>query len=173
MNAELSEYLLDLDKYIVKDGEVLKTYSLDIQFPMNFQISLSTPDDIDQNLLVDIKESNKKSLKISLHHQDNGTQNGLLRIDYNARHLNPVDILPTLPEKFRPFAGQWLDDYSGHIHYVINGYKPLVWAIPLENDDFPIKKLNNREDYTNTLKAFFNRINLKTDISINHQMSIL
>jgi len=123
--------------------------------------------------LVNIKESEKKSLKISLHHQDNSTQNGLLRVDFNGRHFNPVDITETVPETFRPFAGQWLDDYAGHIHYVVNGYKPLAWAIPLEVDDFKVKELNGREDYTRTLNAFFQKINLKTVITFNHQMRII
>ena len=100
MTVELAEYLIGLDKYIVQNSEIVKTFLMDIQFPMSFRLTLSTPDDLDQNLLIDIKESDKKSVKISLHHQDNSTQNGLLRIDYNGRHLNPVDIISTLPEIF-------------------------------------------------------------------------
>lgn len=173
MTVELAEYLIGLDKYIVENGKLADAYLLDIQFPMSFRLTLTTPDDLDQNLLVDIKESEKKSLKISLHHQDNSTQNGVLRVDYNGRHLNPVDIIPTLPEVFRPFAGQWLDNCAGHIHYVVNGYKPLAWAIPLEIDEFPVKELNGREDYSRTLSAFFQKINLKTNVTFNHQMRIL
>lgn len=173
MNLELAEYLIGLDKYVVQNGEVVNTFLLDIQFPMSFRLTLSAPEDLDQNLLVDIKESEKKSLKISLHHQDNSTQNGLLRVDYNGRHLNPVDIIQTVPEIFRPFAGKWLDDYAGHIHYVVDGYKPLAWAIPLELDEFPVKELNGREDYTRTLNAFFQKINLKTAITFNQQMKII
>lgn len=112
-------------------------------------------------------------MKLSLHHQDISTQNGILRIDYDGRHLNPVKIIPTLPEIFRPFAGQWLDDYPSHIHYVVNGYKPLAWAIPLEFDAFPVKELNGREDYSRTLNAFFKKINLKTVITFKLQMKII
>jgi len=173
MTIDLAEYLIGLDKYIVENGEIANTYFLDIQFPMSFRLTLSSPDDLDQNLVVDIKESEKKSLKISLHHQDNSTQNGVLRVDYNGRHLNPMDIIPTLPKIFRPFAGQWLDNYAGHIHYVVNGYKPLAWAIPLEFDAFPVKELNGREDYSRTLSAFFQKINLKTTITFNQQMRII
>lgn len=173
MTVELAEYLLGLDKYVVQNGDITQSYFLDIEYPMSFRLLLSTPDDLDQNLLVDIKESEKKSLKLSLHHQDNSTQNGLLRVDYYSRHLNPVDILDTVPEKFRPFAGQWLDDYAGHIHYVVDGYRPLAWAIPLDLDDFPIKELNGSEDYTNTLNAFFQKINLKTAIRFNHQLRVI
>jgi len=173
MTVELAKYLIGLDKYIVLNGEIANTHLIDIQFPMSIRLALSAPDDLDQNLLVNIKESEKKSLKISLHHQDNSTQNGLLRVDFNGRHFNPVEITETVPETFRPFAGQWLDGYAGHIHYVVNGYKPLAWAIPLEVDDFAVKELNGWEDYTRTLNAFFQKINLKTIITFNHQMRIL
>ena len=128
---------------------------------------------MDQILTVDIKESKKKALKISLHHQDSSTQNGLLRVDFNARHQNPADIIPTVPEKFWPFAGLWLDDYKGHIHYVVDGYKPLVWAIPLEADDFPVKELTKREDYINVLKAFFDKINLKSIITYRYNKELI
>jgi hypothetical protein len=144
VTAELAEYLIGLDKYIVEQGIIRDKYLIDIQSPMNFRLTLSTPNNLDQNLLIDIKESEKKALKISLHHQDNSTQNGILRIDYNGRHLNPFEIIPTLPEIFRPFAGQWLDNYPNHIHYVVDGYKPLAWAIPLEFDQFPVKNLRTR-----------------------------
>lgn len=173
MNVELAEYLIGLDKYIVENGKILDRYFLDIQFPMNFRLTLSASEDLDQNLLINVKESEKKSLKISLHHQDNSTQNGILRIDYNGRHLNPVEEIPTLPEIFRPFVGQWLDDYPSHIHYVVNGYKPLAWAMPLEFDEFPIKKLNGREDYSQILSAFFQKINLETKITYNNQMRVI
>lgn len=173
MTEQLAEYLIGLDKYIVQNGEIVNTFLLNIQYPMSFKLILSAPEDLDQNLLVDIKESEKKTLKISLHHQDNSTQNGLLRIDFNGRHFNPVEINETVPEIFRQFAGQWLDDYSSHIHYVVNGYKPLAWAIPLEVDNFMVKELNGREDYIRTLKAFFQKINLKTAITFNHQMRII
>jgi len=56
---------------------------------------------------------------------------------------------------------------------VIDGYKPLAWAIPLEIDGFPVKKLEGRHDYTDTLDAFFRKINLRTAISYNQQMKIL
>lgn len=173
MTVELAEYIIGLDKHIVDNEEKLEVYLLNIQFPLNIRLTLSTDDDLEQNLLVDIKESEKKALKISLHHQDNRTQYGVLRIDYNGRHLNPVKVIPSLPEVFKPFAGQWLDDYPSHIHYVVNGYKPLAWAIPLEFDNFPVKDLNGREDYSYALNAFFEKINLKTKVTYNHQMRML
>lgn len=173
MTVELADYLIGLDKYILSEGELTKSFLVNIGFPMSFRLMLSSPDDLDQNLMVDIKESEKKTLKISLHHQDNSTQNGLLRIDFNSRHFNPVEITPSVPEAFIPFKGLWLDEYAGHIHYVVDGYKPLAWAIPLEFDDFPVKNLNGSEDYSKILNAFFEKINVRTKFSYYNQTTIL
>jgi hypothetical protein len=171
MTVELADYLIGLDKHIVLDGELKDTYLLDIQYPMKFRLDLASTEDLDQNLMVDIWESEKKAFKISLHHQDDNTQYGLLRVDYGHRHLNPQEILSSLPEKFHPYAGQWLE--CPHIHYVVDEYKPLVWAIPLEDDNFPVKSIEGREDYAQTLQAFFNKINVKTNVRFNHQMQMV
>jgi len=171
MTVELADYLIGLEKHIVMDGELKENYLLDIHYPLKFRLDLSSADDLDQNLMIDVKESEKKALKISLHHQDDNTQYGLLRIDYGGRHPNPPEVSPALPEKFHPYAGQWLE--CPHIHYVVDGYKPLVWAIPLEVDDFPVKHIQGREDYTQTLQAFFDKINVKTNVRYNHQMRMV
>ncbi len=170
MTVELAEYLIGLDKHIVVDGELKDDFSLDIRYPMKFRLDLSSADDLDQNLMIDVKESEKKALKISLHHQDDNTQYGLLRVDYGGRHTNPPEISSTVPQKFHPYAGQLLD--CPHIHYVVDEYKPLVWAIPLEDDNFPVKSVDAREDYIKTLQAFFRKINVKTNVRFNQQMLI-
>lgn len=173
MTVELADYLLGLDKYVLVNDAPAWNYDLIIKYPLKFRLALSAPDDLDQVLLVDIKESDKKSFKISVHHQDNSTQSGLLRVDFYSRHLNPSEVLATVPAKFTPFAGQWLDEYDGHIHYVVDGYKPLAWAIPLEFDDFPVRELTSREDYPKLFNAFFQKINLKTEIRYHHQLRAL
>jgi hypothetical protein len=129
MNVELADYLIGLEKYIVENGELINSKAILIESPINIKFNLVAKDDPDQAFLVDINESEKKALKITLHHQDDTTQNGLLRIDYLSRHKNPVDILDSVPERFRPFAGIFLDEYPGHIHYIVDGYSPLKWAI--------------------------------------------
>lgn len=104
IKLELAEHLLQLDKYLVGGKKLMNNYNLDIQFPMSFRLTLITQENLDQNLLIDIKEIGKQSLKISLHHQDNGAQSGIMRIDYNGRHIKPSEFLPSLPEIFRPTA---------------------------------------------------------------------
>ena len=173
MNVDLANYLLGLEKHIIENDNYSDKTQIDIVSPVKLRFLLGSKEDPDQRFLVDIKESDKKALKISFHHQDDTTQNGILRVDYYSRHKNPVEILDTVPEHFKPFAGIYLDDYPGHIHYIVDGYSPLAWAIPLEFDDFPVKDIRNVGDISSVLTAFFERINLKTEIIYNAQMRLL
>ena len=173
MTTELADYLIRLDKYIFTDGEPAERFQIEIQYPMRFGLDLGTPDDDDQCLLLDVWESEKMAMRISLHHQDQATQHGLLRVDYGGGHKNPEEIIDSLPEKFHPYAGLRLNHQGGHIHYVVDGYKPLAWAIPLEADDFPVKSVAQREDYPRTLQAFLARINVKTEITFSNQLRIV
>jgi hypothetical protein len=71
MNVEMAEYLLGLDKYIVNNGEIAYTFVLDIQYPIDFRLTLCASDDLDQSLLVNIKESeDRKSTRLNSSHAD-------------------------------------------------------------------------------------------------------
>jgi len=172
MTVEQSNYLLGLEKYIIYKKEKQNTFLIAIKYPMRIKLNLISSEDTDQYFMLDIKEG-KRQLKVSLHHQDQNSNIGLLRIDFNGTHLNPFEINEHVPNKFKQFRGEQLGSYIGHIHYNIDGYKPLAWAIPLEFDNFPIKQLSSRNDYINLLQAFFNTINLKTNISFNYQPELL
>jgi len=173
MNVELANYLIGLDKYIVESGELIENKNIQIESRVRLKFNLVAKEDPEQVFLVDIKESDKRALKISIHHQDDSTQFGLLRVDYYSRHKNPVEITDTVPEHFKPFAGIFLDEYPGHIHYIVDGYTPLAWAIPLEFDDFQIKDIRNVNDIASAIIEFLNKINLKTEMHFTAQMRIL
>lgn len=90
------------------------------------------------------------------------------------RTINPEFILPHLPEKFHPFAGKDFTDKEHHIHYYVDGYKPLAWAIPIINDDFKIKEISEDVDFNSTFAEiiiqFAKTINIETAITINKQL---
>lgn len=173
MDVKSADYLIGLHKYIVENDELITSKTILIKSPVKLKFNLVAKEDPEQIFLVDIKESDKRALKISLHHQDNTTQFGLLRVDYYSRHKNPVEIKDTVPEQFKQFAGIFLDDYLGHIHYIVDGYSPLAWAIPLEFDDFQIKDVNNVNDITLAIKEFLDKINLKTEMHFIIQKKLL
>lgn len=65
MNFELAEYLIGLDKYVVQNGEVVKTFMVDIQFPMSFRLTLTAPDDLDQIYWLTLKKAKRNLLKLA------------------------------------------------------------------------------------------------------------
>lgn len=54
------------------------------------------------------------------------------------------------------------------MHIYVEGYKPLAWAIPLTEIDFPIKEINQSSDLSDLIFNFARRINLKSIINIQH-----
>ena len=54
------------------------------------------------------------------------------------------------------------DYHEHHIHYYVEDYKPLAWAIPLADDEFPIKDITTTTDIFPVIQEFAVRINLKT-----------
>ncbi len=171
ITAEYANYLLSLPKYIVENNSLLESKQLLIYNPLKLRFTLRSENDNTSQFLIAIKESPKKELKISLHVQENSSYLELLRIDYFSRHKNPIEILDTVPMHFRPFAGKMLNTH--HIHYVVDGYKPLAWAIPLENDDFTLKTIQNLNDVKEAVNAFFQRINCQTIITFTIQNPLL
>jgi hypothetical protein len=163
ITQEQADYLIKLEKHCV-DGENIKvTMSLLPKIPINDRIYLVAKEDADWSFFLDINQSRKNHLKITLHFQEDITNIGLLRVDFGGRHENPVAINDKVPEYMSRYSGQWID--QSHIHYYIEGYKPLAWAIPLMDDSFSIKKYTGRE-LNEIFNEFGHKINLKTNVTI-------
>ncbi|GHT48731.1 hypothetical protein AGMMS49982_00600 [Bacteroidia bacterium] len=68
-------------------------------------------------------------------------------------------------------TGKIFSNNEHHIHYHIEGYKSLAWAIPLTDDEFEVKELNEGNDFNNSLanavRLFAKTINIETEITIN------
>jgi hypothetical protein len=132
--------------------------------------NLVSPDDSEWEFLVEINNSRKKSFRISLHHQENITKTGLLRIDFNSGHRNPELINSFVPEILHKYAGHWFLN-EPHIHLFVEGYKDLAWALPLaEYDNFPIKDIQSDQEYSQAIKAFAKHINLNSNFVIQQTL---
>lgn len=94
---------------------------------------------------------------------------GLIRIDYNGQHINPEGISATLPDKFHKYAGKFFKYDEPHIHYYVDGYKGLAWALPLDSESFEIKRLNSQNDIVDSILNFNKLINLETKFSVGTQ----
>jgi len=174
MTAAYAEHLLGLEKFITVDGTIVRTLHLSLTSPLSIHWKLKAPTEMELDLRVEIQESPKKALKIGFHHQDDTSQHGLLRVDYHSRHRNPAAITNAVPQEFHPYVGIFLDDWPGHIHYVVDGYPTLAWAIPLEMDAFPVKDIQGMDHLYNAVLAFCKRLNIATEITIdNPQLRVL
>jgi hypothetical protein len=167
---EQAEYLLKIPKKIVRGEELLAQLTIDQRFPFNERFELISEEDKEFTFLWEIHQNSKKTLRINLHVQENDSKIGLLRVDFNSGHKNPETINEYLPAKFHPYAGKQLSNSEHHIHYHVQGYKPLAWAIPLIDDDFEIKTLEEK-GFNQTLSAiitlFAKTVNIETAITIN------
>ena len=166
MTKEQVDYLLALPKRVEKNGVLEETITFDQQIPFQQRYKLKSPIDDSYTFLYNIDQSAKNYLKLTLHFMDNETKIGLLRIDFNGQHQNPEEIVAELPEDLNPYAGKLFTYSEPHIHFYVEGYKPMVWAKPLEND-FPVQKIISPADVVSAFFAFNKMIQLETRFKIN------
>lgn len=76
-----------------------------------------------------------------------------------------------MPEYLKPYADKWFEPNEPHMHIFVEGYKPLVWAIPLADTDFPTKDITDTSDLNDLIVNFAKKINLNSQINI--QQAIL
>ena len=133
---------------------------------------MTSKEDEEFFFFLEIWQSTKKRIKLTLHFQEDDASIGLLRIDFEGPpHKNPEIINDHVPEIYKRYAGKWIE--NRHIHCFIEGYKPLAWAIPLIDDDFPIKEFTDQNLIAQILYAFGEKINLKTKLHITIQTQII
>ncbi len=122
-----------------------------------------------------INRSSKELIKLSLHVLEKDTHIGIFRVDYVSNesiHHNPEVATVDLPDELKPFIG--LDIVGSHAHFNVAGYKTLQWAVPLNNMDFEIKSIVNKDnviDAASAILCFARYINIKTPITA--QQSII
>lgn len=164
MQSSDAERLIALEKKVIEDGVLRVRIRVNFSESGKIRIPIASVNQVGELFFLEITQSDKNAVKISFHHQEKQSNTPLLRIDFNSRHKNPAEIKPTLPQKFWPFAGIYLDQYEGHIHYVVDGYDTLQWAIPLEEDPFPYKTVGEPPELAKLLTAIFALLNVKTEI---------
>jgi hypothetical protein len=169
MDSQKAQYLIDLPKKIVEYGTLLERKSIVLSTPFNERYSILSEEDNNYSFFVEVYQSSKNLLKITLHFQEDGANYGLLRIDYGGggRHKNPEVCNANVPEVCKPYRGQWID--TPHIHFAVEGYRQLAWAIPLGADEFPVKFIEQDTDITPAFSAFLKRINVTTVLMITKQ----
>lgn len=165
-----AELMLSLPKYIVEGDTKLETKNFDqpVLWDSRFYVIGEHNGDVFEFLWV-IWQSPKNTLKMSLHHQDEETKMGLFRVDFNSGHNNPQELTEKVPVKFHPFVGKHFSINEHHVHYHVEGYYSLAWAIPIANDDFPHKDLSGK-NIVEIVEEFGKTINLQTKLLINRRL---
>lgn len=163
--------LVKLPKKVEIEGELRDNVTFDQPIPFIKKFILLSEANENVSFLYDIKQSKRFLLKLTLYLMDDETKIGLLRIDYNGQHTNPMIINDNVPSEFKEYLGKHFTYNESHIHYYVEGYKTsLDWAIPLSVDSFPIKEIKNNHDVLEAFYNFNNLINLKTKFIINEKL---
>lgn len=160
LTNEESEYLLQLEKTLLNPNQVIDLSE------KRHTVELISHQDTDYRFRIDILTNKKVLLKTSIHHMESNSFIGLLRIDFKGGHKNPDLISDTVPDKLKPFAGKWFEPDEPHMHIYVENYRPLVWAIPLKETNFPIKEIKEQADVSDLILNFGKRINIKSKIII-------
>jgi len=129
----------------------------------------------DFSFILDINLNQKISFKVSMHHQEDTNDIGLLRVDFNGTHKNPEEVIQKLPAEFHPYAGKIFapSDHHVHIYTCPDEYPILSWALPLTVHHFPVKEIKNNNDLQNALNYFAKEINLQGNLLIHPQLTII
>ena len=164
---EQAQLLIGIEKKILIDNSPVDSVSLQQEFPIDIRYHLIDAAEGNFEFLWRISQSSKNVIKLSLHVQDEDSNIGLLRIDYNGSHKNPEIAKEDLPERFLPYVGRWFTNES-HIHYYVDGYRPLAWAIPIMDSSIETKTIeaDKTETIKNAILEFAKLINVKTIINV-------
>lgn len=174
MTIDQVDYLIGLKKKIIGDSIPADVITIDQVFPLHLRYELVAQSDDEFSFLWEITQSGKDELRVSLHYQEDASKIGLFRVDYNSGHKNPTGINDNLPEKFIPYVGKVFDNTESHVHYFVEGYKPLVWALPIGDTELKATNYTNKDNLSdklvNCIIEFAKFINIETKININKML---
>lgn len=121
--------------------------------------------ELEYSFFLEVYQSAKMQLKLTLHLQEDDISLPLLRIDFGGTHKNPEEPNNNVPAFLIPFKGISFNFNQPHIHYYVQGHG-TDWALPLDNDSFPIKKIITNDDKREAILALTQKINLQTDLEV-------
>lgn len=172
MTNEQATELIGIKKSIILNDTRQDSVTINQTFPMNIRFELVSDQNDDFSFLWEITQSAKDTLRISLHFQEDDSKVGLFRVDYNSGHKNPEIDNGMLPERFRPYIGKHFVNES-HVHYHVDGYRTLAWALPIDVTEIEIKEIgeeNKNNMMAAAINSFARLINLETQIIINKML---
>lgn len=168
---EEANNLIALPKLVYLDKVGQRAYLLPAQVPVQTKLDLIS-ENTEYQFQLDINQSKKYSVKLSIHTQESESNIGLVRLDFFGTHTNPVEITDKVPYIFHEYAGKHFERHEHHIHYFVEGNNDLRWAIPLIVDGFPIRDIKNQNDVYSAITEFSNKINIITDLKFQEVLPL-
>ena len=169
MKFEEALRLVHLPKWVVdEDGNKIQELSLEQKYPMQFRLHFVSDDDIVRKYLVDVKQSEKMGIRLNFQLMDSSNW-GLARLDYNNNHKNPDELTDKVPVMFHKHVSEYFNKKS-HLHYHVEDFPSLAWALPLEETEIKQKVVENTtmlNDFIAAFYSFMSYLNIQTKITIN------
>jgi len=169
--AEAQE-LIKVSKKVLVSEDILDVFSISIKEGKSERIYMTSFPDGEWNFFLEVIQSKKMRLKLTLHFQENDYSRPLLRIDYGGLHKNPESLTDDVPPAFRAHKGVWFKVNQPHIHYYITGFG-TDWALPLTDDEFSVKNIVSNEDKKIALIELSKKVNLLTNLEVTVQEEII
>jgi hypothetical protein len=169
MTYEEALRLVRLPKWVVdENGNKVETLTLEQKYPMQFRLHLLSEADYFREYMLDVKQSAKLGIRLNFQLMDKANW-GLARLDYNSNHKNPDEFTDKVPEVFHSHVGEFFVQKS-HLHYHVEDFPPLAWALPLEETEIEKKQVENvtmANDFIDAFNSFAAYLNIQTAITIN------
>jgi len=169
ISADEYQEIMKISKQVFDGKSFHKHHYATIDACSKYRVDIASFPDAEFIFFLEIYRSDKNRLRVSLHFQEKNGVLPLLRIDYGSSHRNPETANEHVPSKLRRFCGSTFEINTPHIHYYVQGYKNLSWALPLKEDDFSVKTINCDSDVQNAIIEIATMINLETDLDISIQ----
>jgi hypothetical protein len=168
ITKEVVDQLIAVSKKVFNGKGLVDRYEFTLAGLSKYRISMASLPDAEYEFFLEIKQSAKYRMKLTLHVQNTDGQLPLLRIDYNGTHKNPEAANAFVPEIFLQYMGTFFSADAPHIHYFVQGHG-LDWAIPLSDDAFPVKQVHTSDEKKTAILAMAKLINLETILTITIQ----
>lgn len=168
---EVQELIAKPKKLVAEDGHLRDSYYLDQTVPLNLTLELTDTETQKLKFRLAINQSSKIGYKISFHLMDSNGYVALSRLDIKGSHWNPKEVTDKVPDFLVPHASEQI--LTSHLHYFVEGYERLAWALPLAdvNDDrlkdISSTSSNVHVDIVNTLLGYLAYLNVGTKFTIN------
>lgn len=157
--AKASKWVID------QQGNKQVSMTLSLSDRQKFRIGLADGDG--NQFVLDVYHSGHVGIKMSFHLRDANSE-GLVRLDYNGYHANPVPYTDDVPIIFKPYAGEVFDAKS-HLHLFVEGYG-LEWALPIEDTEIAPKSIdaaNPVEGFKEAFSGFCDYLNIESQIVLD------